>query len=58
MFRMIPYCDALTPVLVSLSQVLNKIDLPGADPDRVAAEIEEVRIFLVSANILFLHKLL
>ncbi|CAM6093961.1 unnamed protein product [Calypogeia fissa] len=30
--------------------VLNKIDLPGADPDRVAKEIEEVCTHVASAN--------
>ncbi|RWW34723.1 hypothetical protein GW17_00000499, partial [Ensete ventricosum] len=29
-------------LVVDASQVLNKIDLPGAEPDRVAREIEEV----------------
>lgn len=37
--------------IVYLLQVLNKIDLPGADPDRVAKEIEEVSSEKLSAPI-------
>ncbi|RZC62583.1 hypothetical protein C5167_024361 [Papaver somniferum] len=29
-------------LVVDASQVLNKIDLPGADPDRIAREVEEI----------------
>lgn len=37
---------------ISLLQVLNKIDLPGADPDCVIQEIEEV-VCYVSVNYIF-----
>lgn len=47
---------------LALIQVLNKIDLPGAEPDRAAKEIEEVRgekvhIFFTLSVLLYVETL-